>query len=147
MVVWLFPEPDSPTMAMVSPAFTSRSMPRTACTGPSCVSKVTFRSRTLKMVSLVISAILRVKAVAQAITKEVQCKQDDGQRRSRPDQLPARATHVLGSFRNQQPQRGEGILNTETKEGEETFQQNCLRHQKRDEHDDRAERIRDNVAG
>src|SRR5690606_20288997 len=133
MVVWLLPEPDSPTMAMVSPALTSRLMPRTASTGPSCVSNVTFRSRTLRMFSLVISAILRVKAVAQAIAKEVQRKQDDGQRCGRPDQLPACAAHVLGTFGNQQPQRGEGVLNTETEEGEETFEQDCLRHQQRHE--------------
>ena len=28
------PEPDSPTMAVISPGWTSRSTPRTACTGP-----------------------------------------------------------------------------------------------------------------
>ena len=48
IVVWLLPEPNSPTMATVSLAATSRSMPLTAATVPSLVSKSTRRSRTVR---------------------------------------------------------------------------------------------------
>ena len=44
MKVWLLPEPLSPTTPSVSPRATFRETPRTAGTGPSWVSKVTFRS-------------------------------------------------------------------------------------------------------
>ena len=44
-----FPEPDSPTMATVSPRYTSRSTPRTAWTRPLAVLKETRRSRILRI--------------------------------------------------------------------------------------------------
>src|SRR5215204_736890 len=43
--VWLLPEPDSPTIATVSPGATSRSRPFTACSTPSPVRKRTWRPR------------------------------------------------------------------------------------------------------
>src|SRR3954453_21291809 len=43
--VWLLPEPDSPTMATVSPGATSRPTPFTACSTPSPVRKRTSRPR------------------------------------------------------------------------------------------------------
>src|SRR5829696_6914861 len=43
--VWLLPDPDSPTIATVSPGATSRSRPFTACSTPSPVRKRTSRPR------------------------------------------------------------------------------------------------------
>src|SRR5829696_4586910 len=43
--VWLLPDPDSPTIATVSPGPTSRSRPFTACSTPSPVRKRTWRPR------------------------------------------------------------------------------------------------------
>ena len=44
-IVWLLPDPDSPTIATVSPGATSRSRPFTACSTPSPVRKRTSRPR------------------------------------------------------------------------------------------------------
>src|SRR4051794_33589557 len=43
--IWLLPDPDSPTIATVSPGATSRSRPFTACSTPSPVRKRTSRPR------------------------------------------------------------------------------------------------------
>ena len=44
--VALLPEPDSPTSPTVSPAATSKVIPRTACNGPALVRKVTLSPST-----------------------------------------------------------------------------------------------------
>ena len=70
MKLWLLPEPDSPTIARVSPGRRSRARPRTASTGPSGVAKRTAKSFTVRMGSLAdasISAILGIERVAQAV--------------------------------------------------------------------------------
>src|SRR5690606_15181186 len=82
IMVWLLPEPLSPTTASVSPGRTSRSMPLTAFTSPSGVVKETLRSRTdrigsMAFVSSVMSAVLRVERVAQAVADEIQREERD----------------------------------------------------------------------
>src|SRR4051794_38685840 len=87
IMVWLLPEPDSPTIATVSPGLMSRSMPLTAWRMPSPVRKRTLRSRTARTGS-VMSAVLRVEGVAQAVADEVQAEQDRHERDGRIDQHP-----------------------------------------------------------
>ena len=53
LLVTDFPEPDSPTMASVSPCFKSKFTPRTACTRPAYVLKFIFKFLTSKMVSAI----------------------------------------------------------------------------------------------
>ncbi len=58
-----FPEPDSPTIAIDSPAARSNESPRTACTGPASLGKVTWRSRTLRTVPDVVRRALAGRVV------------------------------------------------------------------------------------
>src|SRR5215217_7112718 len=118
IMVWLLPEPLSPTIASVSPDLTSRSMPLTASTAPSGVSKVTFRSRTARMVSADMSAVLRVERIAQAVAGKVQGKQRRNKKDRREDQEPGRRLDVVGTFGNQRAPACQRCLNTETEEGQ-----------------------------
>ncbi len=59
------PEPDSPTMAMVSPARRSKLSPRTARTGPASLGNVTCRSRTSRTTSP--AAVRRLRAGAAVV--------------------------------------------------------------------------------
>ena len=91
IISWLLPEPDSPTMATVSPAFTSRFTPLTAST-----IAIEGRERHLDVLErrgwlASISAVLRVKRIAQAVADEVQGEQRGGQEEGREDQQPGGA--------------------------------------------------------
>ncbi|CJC62564.1 Uncharacterised protein [Streptococcus pneumoniae] len=56
-----FPEPDSPTIANVSPFFKSKVTPRTACTSPACVSKETCKSFTSNNVFIFASPLFYLR--------------------------------------------------------------------------------------
>src|SRR6478609_3085742 len=58
------PEPDSPTIAIVSPAARSKLRPRTAFTGPASLGKVTYRSSMLSTVPDVVRRTLPTGLVA-----------------------------------------------------------------------------------
>src|SRR5690606_36979120 len=114
------PEPDSPTTATVSPAFTCISTPRTASTGPSGVSKVTRMSRMSKMRSPM-SAILRVERVAQSIAQEVEREEQARQRDGGIEQHVWSAAHVARAFGNKHAEARQRLLHAEAQEGEEAF--------------------------
>ncbi len=73
IVVWLLPEPDSPTIATVSFGMTSRSIPLTASTMPSLVSNSTRQAADAEH-RVRISAVLRIERVAQAVAEEVRAR-------------------------------------------------------------------------
>src|SRR5215207_195458 len=62
-----FPDPDSPTTAMDSPAARSNDKPRTALTGPASLGNVTCRSRTDSTVPEVVCLTLPARAGAAAV--------------------------------------------------------------------------------
>lgn len=90
IMVWLLPEPDSPTTASVSPCLTSISMPLTAFTVPSGVVNSTLRSRTVRMVSGVvfISTILGIECITQPVAHKIKRKQGQHEEDRREYQEP-----------------------------------------------------------
>ena len=74
------PEPDSPTIATVSPRFTVRLTPRTALTTPAVVSKEMSRFRTRKISSfspchfLLHILHLRIQCITQTIRQHVKAQ-------------------------------------------------------------------------
>ena len=83
------PLPLSPTMPSVSPGARSRSMPLTALTVPSFVWNRTLRSRTERRA--VMSAVLGVERVAQAVADKEEGEQRHDEEAEREQQLPQRA--------------------------------------------------------
>src|SRR4051812_21621489 len=114
-MVWLLPEPDSPTIATVSPGVTSILMPLTACSTPSPVRKRTWRSR-MERTDWAISAILRIEGVAQAVADEVEGEQDRDEGQRRIEQHPAGALDVLGALRDQDAEAGVRLLHPQPEE-------------------------------
>src|SRR5688572_8744365 len=102
IISWLLPEPDSPTIATVSPAFTSRFTPLTASTMPSRVLNLTLMFLSVRMLPS-ISAVLRVKRVAQAIADEIKREECSGKEDGGNDNQPVGRRHVLGTLRNHYP--------------------------------------------
>ena len=92
IINWLLPEPDSPTIAIVSPTLTVIFAPFTADTLPSSVSKLIFTF--LSSSTGFISAILRIQRIAQAVANEIQCKQRAGEEECGDDQHIARPLHI-----------------------------------------------------
>src|SRR5215217_1980762 len=143
-MVWLLPEPDSPTMATVSPGLMSRSMPFTACRIPSPVRKRTLRLRR-ESTGSAMSAILRVESIAQAIADEVQAEQDRDKRQCGIDQHPGGILNALGAFRDQNAKAGIGLLDTKSEEGQEAFEQDHARHHQGHVDHNRPKGVRDHV--
>src|SRR5215212_10162632 len=102
IIIWLLPEPGSPTMARVSPALTSREAPLTASITPSAVRKPTLRSRTCKIGAGrgIGSAVFRIERVTQSVTDEVQGEQRGAEKEGRKDQKPIGRADVLRSLRD-----------------------------------------------
>ena len=99
MDIILLEIPLSPTIPRQSPASMSKDTPFTASIIPSCVVNETFKSRTENKA---ISAILRVKCVAQTIANEEHGDDDRDVEKQREKQLPQRAIgHRPGPFRDQ----------------------------------------------
>src|SRR5215208_2562537 len=90
IIICLLPDPDSPTMARVSPALTSNAAPLTASITPSAVRKLTFRFRTCKIGAArgIGSAVFRIECVTQSVTDEVQGEQRGSEKERRKDQKP-----------------------------------------------------------
>src|SRR3989337_4594714 len=128
IISWLLPEPDSPTMATVSPALTSRFTPLTASTMPSSVLKLTFMFLSVRMLRS-ISAVLRVKRVTQTIADEVQGEERGGKEDGRKDNQPVGRWHVLGPLRNHHAPAGHGLLNAKAQIGQEAFENDDVGHQ------------------
>src|SRR5665213_4016469 len=89
-IVTLLPDPDSPTTPSVSPGYTSKLTPSTACTDSLRVRNVTRRCLIDSSGSLRsgITALLpqaRVEGIAQAVAHQVEAqhRQEDGQARER----------------------------------------------------------------
>ena len=149
IIVWLLPEPDSPTMATVSPALDVEidALDRVEHR------RRRVRKRTLQVAdredgrSSAISAILRVEGVAQAVADEVQAEQgrdeEDRRDRSASRWRPGCSWRPRRSARPRLVMR---LLHAEAEEGEEAFEQDDLRHEQRHVDDDRAERVGDDVA-
>src|ERR1700690_3439736 len=92
IIAWLLPEPDSPTMATVSPGPTLRSIPRTACTSPSGVSKRTCSPRMSRIgasaIGLRASPVARIEGIAQPVAEEIEREQRRHEENRREDQQP-----------------------------------------------------------
>src|SRR5215510_13773229 len=88
--IWLFPEPDSPTMPSTSPRRTSKLTPSTARTQPCSSLKSTVRSRADKIGATAgraaTSALVRVEGIAQSVGNEVEAEQGDHQEAARQQQ-------------------------------------------------------------
>src|SRR5579862_5132707 len=132
---WLLPEPDSPTTPRHSPSSMVKLALRTACTSPSGVWKRTSRLVTSK-IGWLMSAILRVEGVAQAVADEVEAEQRDCHERSREDQHPWRGLHLVGAVLDQHTPRCQWLLDAKTEERQETLGQDGRRHGQRDVDDD-----------
>src|SRR3712207_6109341 len=143
-MVWLLPEPDSPTMATVSPGATSRLMPFTACRMPSPVRKRTLRLRTERTGSAIL-AVLRIEGVAQAVADEVETEQGRDQENGGEDQHPSGVLNALGTLRDEHAPAGIRFLDAEAEEREEALEQDHLRHEERHVDDHGAEGVRDDV--
>src|SRR5258708_32658252 len=90
---WLLPEPDSPTMARVSPAFRSRLTPLTASTMPSRVLNFTLMFLSERMLPS-ISAILWIKGITQAVADEIEGEQSRCQEEGGKDEQIGGTFHV-----------------------------------------------------
>ena len=110
IIVWLLPEPDSPTIGDRLAGATSMSMPCTASTAPSGVRKRTCRSLTLRigsgvaMSAIPISAVPRVERVAQAVADEVQGEQRRDEEEGGEDQQPVALPMFLAPSEISTPQ-------------------------------------------
>src|SRR5205085_5101010 len=148
----LLPEPDSPTTPSVSPRATEKETPSTAFTRPSSVGKLTCRSLTSRSCSgtgspalRLRALLLRVERVAQPVTEEVHTQHDDQDREAREPHEPGRDEHLALRRVQEVPPRRRRRLDPEPEEREHRLRQDRGGHGKRDVHDDRPHRVRDQV--
>src|SRR5262245_7775899 len=144
-MVWLLPDPDSPTMATVSRGLTARFTPRTASTIPSGVLKRMWRPVTLRRVDSSTSVVPRVERVAQPVTEEIEGEQRRDKEDRREDEHPWRRLDRGGALRDKRAEAGQRLLHAQSEEGEEALEQDYARHQDRDEDHHRANRVGNNV--
>src|SRR3954471_3492363 len=148
-MVWLLPEPDSPTTATVSQRRTVRFTARTASTTPSGVLKRTCRPETWSSVSSPMpptSMVPRVERVAQSVAEEVEREQRDDEEDRGEDQHPRRCLDRCRALRDEGAEAGQRLLHAEPEEREEALQQDDARHQDGDENDHRSDGVRDDMA-
>src|ERR687889_316935 len=100
-------------MASVSPAPIPKETPLTAFTAPSPVRKATRRSSTSRSgppaALWVMSAVLRVDGVAQAVAHEVEREEQHDEEAEREPQLPSLpfpAQDLVGALADEEAQRG-----------------------------------------
>src|SRR5262245_8464264 len=116
IMVWLLPEPDSPTTATVSPALTCMLMPLTASTMPSRVRNRTCRFSTEWIVaffSVIASPVLRIERVAQSVADKVKGEESRHKEKGREKQQPIGRADVLRALRYEDPPTGHWLLDAE----------------------------------
>src|ERR1700730_13735912 len=139
------PLPDSPTMPRVSPLLTSKLIPSTALTVPEEVKKCVFRSSTWRSGASVLPPHAWVEGVAQTVAEGVQ--RDQRQReRERGDQRHVRRDlqRLVAFGRHRAPGRGGG-RDAEPEVAQEGLENDRLRDQEGGLHDDRPERVGQDV--
>src|SRR5689334_807229 len=109
-MVWLLPEPDSPTIATVSPRAMVMLTPRTASTIPSGVLKRTWRSLNSSSGSPATSVVPRIEGVAEAVAEEVEREQRRDEEDRREDEQPRRRLDVGGALGDQRAEAGQRLL-------------------------------------
>ena len=89
MEVTLLPLPDSPTIPRISPFFTEKLTPRTACTSPLLVINDVFRLSTVNISSILplLFLQLRIQRIPQAVTHEIESEHDQTDDEGRKEQL------------------------------------------------------------
>src|SRR5215211_2212115 len=146
-----FPDPDSPTMASVSPRLRSKVAPRTACTSPAYVLKEMRRSSTLRTASPFTVATLlphpRVEGVAQAVAEEPEANGDRDQHRGREYEQVRIEPHLVGPVVDQSPEGGGGRLDAEPDKAQERLEEDRRGHRVHQRDDDDVEDVGDEVLG
>src|SRR5437879_5080466 len=121
-------------------------MPSTAWTTPSSVANSTMRSRTARTGSGTDAPLGRVECVAEAVAYEVHAEDDQHDGQAREHRQPPRLRVVL-PLEDERAERGCRRLDAEPEEGERRFDQDRLADGERSVDDDRADRVRQHVAG
>src|SRR5215204_1305714 len=144
-----FPDPDSPTMASVSPRLRSKVAPRTACTSPAYVLKEMRRSSTLRTASPFTVATLlphpRVEGVAQAVAEEPEADGDRDQHRGREYEQVRIEPHLVSPVADQGPEGGGGRLDAEPDKAQERLEEDRRGHRVHQRDDDDVEDVGDEV--
>src|SRR5579863_980990 len=169
--VTLLPEPDSPTMPSVSPRCRSKLSPLTARTMPSSVAKVTRRSLTASKaircyrtprigapnapsgLPCIFRTFLRTPAprpwierIAEPFSDQIERHDSEDDQHARDECQPRRTEHVRIQrlLQTIAPARG-GWLNAEAEIRERRFGQDIVADRQRRRHDDRCQRVRQQV--
>src|SRR5215210_6997119 len=144
-----FPDPDSPTMASVSPRLRSKVAPRTACTSPAYVPKEMRRSSTLRTASPFVLATLlphpRVEGVAQTVAEEPEADRQEAQDDGREYEQVRIKPHLPGSLVDKRSQRSVRHLNTKPDKAQERLEEDRGRHREHQRDDDDVKHVRDKV--
>src|SRR5690606_5407152 len=154
MAVVDLPEPDSPTIATVSPAEMSRSTPSTAWTTPSIVLKSTARSRTDSSGAAMLCSVFdmsacprpRVHGFAQRLTEQGEAERCDGDADAGEERQPRRDRQLaLRVGQHPPPLGGLGAAAAESEERQRGGVDDRGRQRQRALHDDRSDRVRQHV--
>src|SRR5690606_35128684 len=132
----LLPLPDSPTMARVFPACTSKSMPCRTSMPRSPEPKETVRPRTLSsggcssMAGLPMSASLQlgIEAIAQGIAQQTASDHQNGKKDPRNGGYPPRGAQEVAPIGNGDAPAGRTCRRAEAKEGQRGFRQDDGAH-------------------
>src|SRR5258706_10011849 len=119
-------------------------MPSTACTTPSSVRNSTTRSLIERVGSGTDPPLRRVERVAQAVADEVDADDDEDEGEPRKHGEPPLFRVVL-AVHDQDAERGRRRLDPETEERQRRLGEDRGGDDKRGVHDDRAERVREDV--
>ena len=152
IIVWLLPEPDSPTIATVSPRADMRG--RCPCTASTVAVE---RAKAHVQVADASSDAARPSAAAQRSFGSSASRRPSPRKLKREQrQRPGRSTGKISSHgaasmfcapsEISAPQRGHRRLHAEAEEGEEALEQDDLRDRQRHVDDDRPEQVGHDVA-
>src|SRR5215208_919806 len=144
-----FPDPDSPTMASVSPRLRSKVAPRTACTSPAYVLKEMRRSSTLRTASPFTVATLlphpRVEGVTQAVAEEPEADGDRDQHGGRAYEHVRIESHLISPVIDQGPERSGGRLDAQPDKTQKCLEEDRRRHRVHQRDDNDVEDVGDEV--
>src|SRR5690554_5529534 len=142
------PDPDSPTMARVSPGFNEKLRPRTAAASPRRVGKVTVRSSTERRGSTMSGAGdgLRVERVAQPVADEVEAEDDGGDHGARDEHRAGHRGELTLVLGDQGAEGGLGRLDAEGEERQGALEDDGGTRDEGELDDDGPDRVREHVA-
>ena len=147
--VMLLPQPDSPTIARVSPAATSKSTPSTALTMPWRVKNQAWPNVSRRLREKLASfdrTLPRIEDVAHGVAQQVGAEHREADGDAGKDHQPRRRAHVLGRrFREHAAPGRMRLRNAEAEEGQRRLGQDRRAELRGAEHDQRRQRVGQDV--